>query len=62
VVVVMSVAFNYPVTDGSADESVINSCFRVPLKKVYPGTFAMQEEEAIKRLQSLKDSRRILPC
>ena len=39
----MSVAFNYPVTDGSADEYVINCCFRLPLKKVYPGPFTIAE-------------------
>ena len=35
----MSVAFNYRVTDGSANEYVINSCFPVAAEKGVPRSF-----------------------
>ena len=59
IVGVMSVAFSNRVADRSAEKYVV---FWLLLKKVYPCPFAMQEEEAMKRLQSLIDSKRRSPC
>ena len=62
IVGVMSVAFSNQIADRSAEKYVINSCFLVTVEEGVPGPFAMQEEEAMKRLQSLIASRRRSPC
>ena len=64
IVGVMSVALSNQVADRSAEKYVINSCFLLTVEEgvPVPSPFAMQEEEAMKRLQSLIASRRRSPC
>ena len=61
IMVVMSVAFSYCMTDRCAEEKVIHNCFPVTVEKYITWPLVMQEEDVMIRLQLLMASRRRSP-